>query len=176
MASPSVCAGATWMTWTSSPLRCSVTSSAKVTTGSAAGGCAFIFISLSPMWRTASTPRRLRTFSWATMTAPAAARAGLLPVWSMCQWVLMTKRTGFFDSAPSAAFSLAVIGSSSSSMMNRPSSPTEAATLPPAKPLVPSIIEMPPVTGVVLSVTLVGSPICARAVEARAAAARRTRS
>ena len=100
-----------------------------------------------------STLRRLRTFSWATITAPAAAMAGLLPVWSMCQCVLTTKRTGFFDSAASAAFSLGVIGSISSSMMNRPSSPTDTATLPPAKPLAPSIIEMPPATGVVLSVT-----------------------
>ena len=44
--------------------------------------------------------------------------------------------------------------------MNTPSLPTETATLPPAKPLAPSITEMPPATGVVLSVTLVGSPIC----------------
>ncbi len=86
--------------------------------------------------------------------------------------MLTRKRTGFFDSAASAAFSLAVSGPISSSTMNTPSSPTETATLPPAKPFSPSIIDTPPATGVVFSVTLAGSPpICAPAGAAASSAA-----
>ena len=75
----------------------------------------------------------------------------------------MTKRTGFFESASRAVRSLGAIGCSASSMTRTPSSPTETATLPPENPSAPSITEMPAVTGVVLSVTFVGSPIWARA-------------
>src|SRR3569623_2242835 len=106
---------------------------------------------------TCSTLSRLRTFSCATMTAPVAARPALPPVWSPCQWVFTTKRTfALGASAVSAAVSFGVMGCSSSSMTNRPSSPVLTATFPPAKPFAPSISEMLPVTGVVFSVTLPG--------------------
>ena len=102
-----------------------------------------VFMMWPDMVRTFSTLSRLRTLSWATITAPAAAIAGSPPVWSGCQCVLMTKRTGFLDSAATAVFSLAVMGAISSSTTNTPSSPTETATFPPANPFTPSIIERP---------------------------------
>jgi len=54
---------------------------------------------------------------------------------------------------------LGATGSRASSTTRTPSSPTETATLPPENPSAPSIIEIPAVTGVVLRVTFVGSPI-----------------
>src|SRR6185312_10561614 len=103
--------------------------------------------------------------------------AGLPPVWSACQCVLTTNRTGFLEIVASAAFSLALSGASSSSIRNTPSFPTVTATLPPANPLAPSIIETPFATGVTLTFTLLGSPICARADKgSRAAAIAATRN
>ena len=37
---------------------------------------------------------RRRTFSWATRSAPALPMFSFPPVWSPCQWVFTTKRTG----------------------------------------------------------------------------------
>ena len=100
--SPSVCAGATWVTSMSSPFRWKASESVKVMTGSAAAGAGGTF--WLNIFMNCSVARRLRTFSWATMTAPSPPRTSLPPVWSPCQWVLKTKRTGFGVSAAIGLF------------------------------------------------------------------------
>src|SRR5262249_13432871 len=65
---------------------------------------------------------RLRTLSCATMSAPKPAMASLEPVWSPCQWVLKTKRSGLGEILATAALILGASGANSSSMTNTPSS------------------------------------------------------
>ncbi len=48
---------------------------------------------------TCSIDMRARTLSWATMTVPARPRFSFPPLWSPCQWVLITKRIGSGSSA-----------------------------------------------------------------------------
>ena len=59
---------------------------------------------------------RPRTFSWATRSAPALPMFSLPPVWSPCQWVLTTKRTGSGVIFRIAARILSVSGAYWSSM------------------------------------------------------------
>ena len=64
---------------------------------------------------------RVRTFSWATMIAPAFPRFSLPPVWSPCQWVFTTKRTGSGVSVRTAARIFSVSGAYWSSIRKTPS-------------------------------------------------------
>ena len=61
---------------------------------------------------------RRRTFSWATIMAPALAMFSLPPAWSPCQCVFTTNRTGFAVTVAIAALILAVSGAYWSSMTN----------------------------------------------------------
>jgi hypothetical protein len=140
-ASPSVCAGATWIARISSPLRCSVTPSPKVTTGSATAGEAGTFFLMKAMnW---SLAIRVRTLSWATMTTPAAPKLAFPPVWSPCQWVLMMNRTGAGVSALTAAMILGVSSANSSSTRIVASGPVATPMLPPE----PNSAVMPGLSG-----------------------------
>ena len=108
IASPSVWAGGTWYTRISSPFQWNVTASVKVTTGSAPSGEGGIFRPNAAM--NCSALMRRRTFSCATRSAPALPMLSLPPVWSPCQWVLTTKRTGSGVIARIAARILSVRG------------------------------------------------------------------
>ena len=105
--SPSVWACGWCRASIASPFQWRVTPCSKVTTGRASGAA----WSLRPT-RSAKSAGfiRRRTFSWATMRLPAFPRFSLPPVWSPCQWVLTTKRTGSLVIERTAARILSVSG------------------------------------------------------------------
>jgi hypothetical protein len=76
--------------------------------------------------------QRLARLGLATISAPALPKFSLPPVWSKCQCVLSTNRTGFAVSLAIAASILGVSGANWSSTRNTASSPTERPMLPPA--------------------------------------------
>ena len=71
------------------------------------------------------------TFSWATRIAPALPMFSLPPVWSPCQWVLITKRTASGVMALITARILSVSGAYWSSITRLPLLPTESPMFPP---------------------------------------------
>jgi hypothetical protein len=83
----------------------------------------------------ASLPRTLRTLSCAMMTAPAAPKASLPPVWSPCRCVLITKCTGFSDSSATAERIFGTMSANWSSMMAAPSVPTVSPIVAAAAPV-----------------------------------------
>ena len=99
-ASPSVWELGTCRATIVSPFQWNVTSDPNVTTGSATGGACWVRPTTSLNW--AGFIRR-RTLSWATISAPALPKFSLPPVWSPCQWVFTTNRTGFGVTARMAA-------------------------------------------------------------------------
>jgi hypothetical protein len=120
-----------WIARTSSPFRWKVTlPPVNVTMGSAAGGDGGVVVCENSV--NCSELMRLRTFSCATMIAPVLPRFSLPPVWSPCQWVLSTKRTGLSVSLAIASTILGVSGAYWSSTRKTASGPMESPMLPPA--------------------------------------------
>ena len=119
-----------------SPFQWKVRPASNVMTGSALGGAC---CELPIRSRNSSGFSRRRTFSWATMNAPALPRFSLPPVWSPCQCVLSTQRTGSRETAATAAWIFSVSGANWSSTRKAPSGPTERPRFPPW----PLSIQMP---------------------------------
>src|SRR5579863_6290328 len=102
---------------------------------------------------------RRRTLVWARIGA-SAPNTTLPPVWSPCQWVLITNLSLPPPAIPCrAARIFGASGSNWSSTIRMPSSPTEAPMLPPD----PSSMYTLPATGVTLISTFERSRACAAA-------------
>ena len=97
--------------------------------GSAASGEGSIFRPKAAM--NCSELIRRRTFSWATRSAPVFPRFSLPPVWSPCQCVLTTNRTGAGVTVRIAARILSLRGAYWSSITYAPSFPTDSPMFPP---------------------------------------------
>ncbi len=128
MLSPSVWPLAQWRARISSPLTWTVRLWSKVITGRAPLGAGS---TLLPATLGLPSARRLRTLSWA-MRVEVRPSSSLPPVWSGCQWVLSTHRTGLSVRPLIAAWILGTRGANWSSTTSTPSSPIETAMFPPA--------------------------------------------
>ena len=128
MLSPSVWPFAKCRARMSSPFTWTVRLWSKVMTGRAPLGAGS---TLLPARLGLPSARRLRTLSWA-MRVELLPSSSFPPVWSPCQCVLSTHRTGLSVRPLIAAWIFGTRGANWSSTTSTPSSPMETAMFPPA--------------------------------------------
>ena len=102
--------------------------SGNVTTGKAAADAGATRAPESSS--TCVSSMRSRTLSCATMIAPALASASLPPLWSGCQCVSTTKRTGDLAMRPTASSNWGASAAVPSSTRTVAVGPVQTATLP----------------------------------------------